>query len=85
MNQLVRIQGASSQETFWFSRACNAITGQIDHIPRTMKPLQFAASKALNGQPAHASRPFPCIFSRFHRHFDPVYESMTKSLGGNDI
>jgi hypothetical protein len=50
MNQFVQIQGASSQETFWFSRACNAVAGQIDHIRRTTKLLQSAASKGLNGQ-----------------------------------
>jgi len=31
MNQFARIQGASSQETVWFSRTCNAVVGQIDH------------------------------------------------------
>ena len=52
MNQFAWIQGASSQETFRFSRTCNAVAGQIDHILRTMKPLQSAASKLLNGPPA---------------------------------
>jgi hypothetical protein len=56
MNQFTRIQGASSQETFWFSRTCNAVAGQIDHIGTTVKLLQSAASKRLNGQKPIAAR-----------------------------
>ncbi len=52
MNQFARIQGASSQETFWFAGTCNAVAGQIDDILQTMKPLQSAVSKLLNGPPA---------------------------------
>ena len=32
MNQFVWIQGASSLETFWFSRTCNAVAKQIGPI-----------------------------------------------------
>jgi len=31
MDQFAWIQGASSQETFWFSGTCNAVSGQIVH------------------------------------------------------
>ena len=74
MNQFVHIQGARSQETFWFSRSCNAVGGQIDHIRRTVKLLQSAASKHLNGQKP-IRRTFPRILLQFYRHFDPVCES----------
>ncbi len=53
MNQFARMQGASLPETAWFSRACNAAGGQIDQIRRTLKRLQFASSKPLNGPKAH--------------------------------
>ncbi len=77
MNQLVQIRGASSRETFWFLRTCNAVAGQIGYIHRTAKLLQSAASKHLNGQKP-IRRAFPCILLQFYHHFDPIYESMTE-------
>ncbi len=77
MNQSVRIQGASSRETFWFSTTSNAVAGQIDHIQKDGKTASICCVKALEWVTSPSRRTFPCIFLQFYCHFDPVYESMT--------
>ncbi len=63
MNQFFQLQGASLQATFRFSRTCNAVAGQIDHIQRTPLLLQSAASKSLEGQKARPAPFFLHIFA----------------------
>jgi len=68
MYQFVQIRGASSQETFWFSRTCNAVAGQIDHILRTTKLLQSAYVKGLEWAKAHRYT----LFLTYYCSFDAI-------------
>ncbi len=77
MGKFVRITGAETPETQWFSRFCNALGGQIGHS------LQAAKTAAI----CMRQRPQPCKYTLFalflayyyglKRVFDPVYEFMT--------
>ncbi len=77
MSKFDWILGARLQETIRFSKACDAIAGQICHILRTLEPASQTVVKGLNRGIGPAYRPFPGIALRFRRHFDPVCEFMT--------
>ncbi len=59
------ILGANLQETVRFSKACDAIAGQICHILRTLEPAFQTFVKGLNRDNGPAFRLFlglPCGF-----------------------
>jgi hypothetical protein len=65
MNQFVQIQGASSQETFWFSRTCNAVAGQIDHILKDGKTASICIVKAFEWAISPSGALFLAYFCSF--------------------
>jgi len=78
MSQFVCLTGASLPETSWFSKACNASGEQIGHI------LQDAETTAIwlrqRSQPCQNTL-FDLFLAYFYgskRHYDPIYESVTK-------
>ncbi len=77
MSKFGWILGASLQETGWFSKACDAIAGQICHTRRTLEPAFQTVVKSLNRGIGPEFRPFPGFALRFRRHFDLVCEFMT--------
>ena len=68
MNQFVRIRGARSQETFWFSRSCNAVGGQIDHIREDGKTAAICRVKALEW----ANSPSSVLFLAYYCSFTAI-------------
>ncbi len=77
MSQFVRITGARTQETKWFSRPCNALGGQIGHILKDAETAAICFVKVLNRVTNPLFTLFLAYFCGFKRHYDPVYEFMT--------
>ena len=76
MNQYVRMQGARSQETFWFSRSCNAVGGQIDHIREGGKTAAICRVKALEW----AKSPSSVLFLAYYCSFTAISTLFMSSL-----
>ncbi len=77
MSQFVCITGASLKETKWFSKACNALGGQIGHIPKDAKTAAICFVKVLNRVTNPLFTLFLAYFCGFKRHYDPINEFMT--------
>jgi len=85
MSQFVCITGASLPETAlsrlaptgWFSKTCNALGGQIGHIPKDAETAAICCVKGINRVTNPLFTLFLAYFCGFKRHYDPVYGSMT--------
>jgi len=77
MSQFVCITGAREQETKWFSNSCNALGGQIGHIPKDAETAVICFVKGLNRVTNPLFALFLAYFCGFERHYNPVYEFMT--------
>jgi len=66
MNQFARIQGASSQETFWFSKSCNAVAGQIDSYLLDDETAAICRVKALERATSPSGKLFGAYFCGFN-------------------
>jgi len=88
MSQFVCITGASLKETQWFSKACNALGGQIGHIPKDAKTaaicqpvrhedMNNSIVKGLNRVTNPLFALFLAYFCGCLRHYDPVYGGVT--------
>ncbi len=77
MSKFGWILGESLQETIRFSKACDAIDGQICHIRWTLEPASQTVVEGLYWGMGPTFQPSPGFALRFRRHFDPDYESMS--------
>ncbi len=77
MKQFVWITGAGTQETPWFSRACDTLAGKIGHTASDTQPASPCGVEGLNRTQGTLCGLLLAWFSGLTRHFDPVYESMT--------
>ncbi len=77
MRKFIQITGTRPLETPWFSRYCDVLAGEIDHMATHAQPASICYGEGFNRATSTLFILLLAYSNGLAHHTDPVYESMT--------